>query len=521
MSIQTMTAHASNAESSDPCEVRGRQRVTLTPQLWLAAVLYLAAVALLLRMTQLDVKPLHHDEGVNAYFLTRLVNPPHEYRYDPTNYHGPLLYYLAWASTAVFGLTDFAIRFVPAVFGLLTIALVLPLRRTLGDLGTLSAATLLALSPGAVFHSRYFIHESILVCSTLALVVAFQGYLTGRRPAWLLLASLAAAAMTTTKETWIIAAGVLGCAAVSTVLWYRWRGHHARAAAPCRWPHATLVASVVALFAGVNLLFYTSLFTNWAGALDPFRAFDTWAATGQAEHTHPWFIYLRWLGEDELPVLVLGLCGAALALARTDNRFAVFTAFWAGGMIAAYSAIPYKTPWLTLNLLPPLALGAGYLIDRLERVAAAKWRGAGLAAGAVVAAIMIYQTVAINFLSYDDERRAYVYAGTSREIVALVTAIGDLIDRQEPVPVVVMSREQFPLSWYLRDVAAAYPGHVHALERGVVVASTEQTNEVTQALGNRFARLGEFQLRPGVVLVLYASPDLVDRASARRIFKTW
>jgi uncharacterized protein (TIGR03663 family) len=483
-------------------------RIWLSPQVWIASVIYIAAAALLLRMIALDTKPLHHDEGVNAFFLTNLVRPPHVYRYDPANYHGPTLYYLAWASAWVFGLSDFALRFVPAVFGLLTIALVLPLRRKLGDIGTLAAAGLLALSPGAVFHSRYFIHESILVCSTLALVVAGHRFLCNRRVGWLLLAALAAAGMTATKETWIVSAGVLICAGIGTAVWCRWRGR-AAAFARLTLPGPSAVMLATAVFVGVNLLFYTSFFTNWAGAVDSFRTFTVWAKTGQSAHTHPWFMYFWWLFEDELFLLVLGVAGAALALWRGTHRFAVSVGLWAIGTIAAYSLIPYKTPWLTLNLLPPLALSAGWLIDSLVHTASATYRRLGLVAAAAGAALMTYQTVVVNFVHYDDERYAYVYAQTNRELLALVDAIAALIGRtSDRVPVIVMSPDQFPLSWYLRDVAAAYPGSVQPATRGVVVAAERQAEEVARVLGDRFVRLGHYQLRSGVVLVLYASRDL-------------
>ena len=41
----------------------------------------------------------------------------------------------------------------------------------------------------------------------------------------------------------------------------------------------------------------------------------------------------------------------------------MFAALWSIGEIAAYSLIPYKTPWLMLNMTAPLALAAGYACE--------------------------------------------------------------------------------------------------------------------------------------------------------------
>src|SRR5262249_3784320 len=131
-----------------------------------AAILLVAAV---LRFYKLELKPLHNDEGVNAFFLLRLF---HEnfYRYDPANYHGPTLYYFALIASSVStlfrgegGLNIFVLRSVPVLFGLATVALILQLRKYLGALATATSALLLAVSPGAVYFSRDFIHEPILV----------------------------------------------------------------------------------------------------------------------------------------------------------------------------------------------------------------------------------------------------------------------------------------------------------------------------------------------------------------------
>ncbi|HEV7796639.1 MAG TPA: hypothetical protein VGO73_00680, partial [Pyrinomonadaceae bacterium] len=66
----------------------------ISERTWLilsAAIILLAAF---LRLYDLELVPLHHDEGVNGNFLVRLVREGF-YHYDPANYHGPTLYYFA------------------------------------------------------------------------------------------------------------------------------------------------------------------------------------------------------------------------------------------------------------------------------------------------------------------------------------------------------------------------------------------------------------------------------------------
>src|SRR3982751_1969336 len=120
--------------------------------LWLASCAFVTAVAAFLRFFWLTLKPLHHDEGVNGFFLTNLFRDG-VYKYDPANYHGPTLYYIALGFVEAFGLNTDSIRSSVAIFGVLTVALVLYLRRYIGDKGSFYAGLFIALSPGMVFIS--------------------------------------------------------------------------------------------------------------------------------------------------------------------------------------------------------------------------------------------------------------------------------------------------------------------------------------------------------------------------------
>ena len=148
--------------------------VERTPQMaertWMLSAAAVLVIGAFLRLVKLTLVPLHHDEGVNGNFLIALVRDG-KYFYDPQNYHGPTLYYftavIPWivrffggkVAGDKYGLTTFNIRLPTVIFGIATIWLALLLRKRIGTIGALSAAGLNAHSPGAIYLSRYFIHE--------------------------------------------------------------------------------------------------------------------------------------------------------------------------------------------------------------------------------------------------------------------------------------------------------------------------------------------------------------------------
>lgn len=502
---------------------------------WWGTATVILVVAALLRLYDLDLKPLHHDEGVNWHFLRGLIRPPHTYHYNPNNYHGPTLYYLAWLSTAVIGVNAFALRFVPAVLGIVTVALVLTLRRQIGATSALVAAALIALSPGAVYFSRYFIHEMLLGCFTVGAVVAALRYRDTGRLRWMLLASGCAGLMFATKETALISAVVLTGSAVGAVVAMRLRrSHHApapddegaveptldgvdlsrksfawaRADRRSWWPLLAGVATFLLVF----VLFYSSFFTYWDGIYAALKSFSPSRETAMQQHVGVWSTYVRWLWEEESPVLLLGAIGVSLALWRADNKVAVFVALWAVGIFTAYSVIPYKTPWLTLNMILPLAIVGGYGVEVLLCATSGSNVRTALAVGTTGFVIFIgYQTLILNFVRYDDDRYAYVYAHTRREALTLVREIDRVVRRRgrQVTTIAITSRDQFPLSWYFRDYRVGYYGRVIRITDPVVISSEEQAEGLQSQLGANYNRIGTYPLRPGVTLVLFVRKDFL------------
>ena len=208
-------AAVAKADASPPVATDDTAELRWLDRWFIPAAIGILLVAAALRLPELGINPFHHDEGVNGWFTTSLVRSG-RYFYDPQNYHGPSLYYAALLSEILFGLTDTAMRLVPVLFGMATVAIVLAMRPVIGTVAALVAGGLLAISPGMVYISRYFIHEMLLVAGTVGVVAAALLYLRTGKPVFVIVGAVALALMATTKESWIITLGVLGIAAVAS-----------------------------------------------------------------------------------------------------------------------------------------------------------------------------------------------------------------------------------------------------------------------------------------------------------------
>jgi uncharacterized protein (TIGR03663 family) len=517
----------------------------ISERTWRLASLGILIMGAFLRLYQLSLVPLHHDEGVNGNFLVTLVREG-KYIYNPENYHGPTLYFFSavipWLARffggkvfgEIYGLTTFNIRLITSAFGVGTIGLALLLRKRIGTIGALSAAGLIAISPGAVYLSRYFIHESLFVFFTLGIVVgALKFYDTGRG-SYLILASISAALMVATKETWVINGPVLLIALVTTTIYFwlrdlvngkqngsstgeRMRQIVDRFGGPV--PLATVALVAFAVFVLVNVLFYSSFFTNYPkGVRDSLQALSLWRQRTH-EHAHPWYQYVYWLLKEEGVVMVLAGLGALIAVWRADNRLAVFLSLWSFGLLAAYSLVGYKTPWISLNFIVPLALTSGYTLE----VGYQKLREFGHPLVIVPLAVLIggfcgYQMYQLNFVHYDDDKYPYVYAHTRREMLELVDQVEKIAKRMgtgTDTGIALVSPDYWPLPWYLRDYKkVGYYQQIVPTNEPLIIGSIAQEEQLKTTYGDRYVMVpskadnGAYPLRPGVDLLLYVRKDV-------------
>lgn len=169
---------------------------------WAAVI----AAACALRFWDLGARALHHDESIHAKWAWDLAQG--YYRHSPV-YHGPLLYVAQGFTFLVGTATDYTARVSPALFGMGVVVAPLALRRWLGPGGALAAGAFLALSPTAVYYSRFLRMDVYLAFFTLLAVAALWRYLDGGRARWLVAYALALALAFSTKEVAFLLVAVL------------------------------------------------------------------------------------------------------------------------------------------------------------------------------------------------------------------------------------------------------------------------------------------------------------------------
>lgn len=478
-----------------------------------AIALFVLAFALFLLCQDLSLRPFHHDEGVNGFFLTRLVREG-AYKYDPGNYHGPTLYYFSLPLVAILGLSDAAVRGTTVLFGLLTLVVLWRLLARSSAAMALAATALYATSTGAVFFSRYFIHETLFVAFTLCVV--FTSPTASSRERWRFVTTgLALGLLFATKETAFVSAGALAAGAL-VAAWLVERISPlavARGIKPFAVEHAeSLMHGALAFVASAGLL-YSSFFRNPVGILDAFRTFAFWTKTAVRDHENPWYQHLSWLREADPVLIYLGFAGILVALALRRSFIAVMASVWGLVLFAAYAVVRYKTPWLGLNMLPPLAITAGYLLAEIARVSFLKGRlslrPVAMVLTLAATGFSATKTWDLETKNYDDESHPYLYAHTQRSLIPFVHLIEEraaAIGSGRDAGIAVFAPENWPLPWYLRDYKnAGYWGEFKTdVNVDLYVGSVEQDPQLALKLGEKYERFGPYNMRGVVNLVLYA-----------------
>lgn len=511
---------------------------------WVAFFVLAVAVALALRLPQLDRRPMHNDESVNAVKFGQLWQHG-EYRYDPTEHHGPTLHYLTAAFCKLTGASDYQhlsearLRLFTALAGVAIILLLPLLRDSLGRVAIVTAAFLTALSPAMVFYSRYWIHEELLVLFSFLAIAAAWRFLKQPSWAWALLTGGALGLIQATKETFVFvlaaAVGAIVLDLLATGLTQRLSGNNGLAAFALPERRTAMLKHItLAVFAWLIVwaVLFSSFFTNGAGLFDSLRTFASWwSLAGQhSPHSHNWDFYLERLFWFKSARGVFWSEGFLFVLAifavresfyprprmRADPALVRFLAFYTVLLAAIYAIIPYKTPWCALGFLHGLILLAGVGASVLWQINARLIPRMALSlALALGTAHLGWQAWRASFPLCASQANPWVYAQTSPDILELVANVRDVAQAGQGdamlIKVVAENGDYWPLPWYLRefDHVGWWPEVPNEPLAPVVIASAK-LNLHLEAQGTH-VMAGYFQLRPQVFLELYVERGLWEK----------
>src|ERR1700745_1439593 len=342
-------------------------------------------LAMFLRFFLLGIKPPHFDEGINGWFVDQVMKNGF-YRYDPTNYHGPLHFYVLLLFESLFGRNVWALRLPVVLVSIACVWLALKFELLVGRNVSRIAALAMAVSPGFVFYGRYAIHEVWLQFFSMMFILGLLGLWRRGTLTYLWFAGAGLTGMILTKETYAIH---LACAVLAIpTLAVAYALNRVPDPGPAKRTWSWIDLAMVVIVGGFAIVFlYSGTFFNWSGVKGLYLAFKAWTETGAAGHGHE-KAWDYWLGlmlphfeikradffGYELPMLV-GLIlsfilGVAILFRRQfSQKFNLslrYLAIYGVGGLVAYSIVKYKTPWCIISFGWPLlfVFGGAILLVR-------------------------------------------------------------------------------------------------------------------------------------------------------------
>ena len=405
-------------------------------------------LAAFLRFFLLGMKPPHFDEGINGWFVDQMVRNGF-YKYDPTNYHGPLHFYVLFLSQTLFGRNLWALRLPVVLVSISCVWLTLRFEPFVGRNVSRLAALAMAVSPGFVFYGRYSIHEAWLVLFTMLFFVGLFGLWKFGTANYLWCAGMGLTGMILSKETYILH---VGCAMIAVaVCWVSNYFNKLEDSRPATqtWDYVDL-AVVIGTGVALIIFFYSGTFFNWNGVKGLYQAYLPWFKTGSEGHGHqkPWYYWLRLIARYEWPVLAgLVLC---LFSVRFKNVALRYLAIYSVGTLIAYSIVKYKTPWCIISFIWPFtfSFGAAVLLVPLT------YKRVVYLVSAILLTGSLGYCVWLNYFRCTTETEPYVYVQTYNDVYKFTDPLLQLAHsdpRAYQLVGHIIRASPHPLPWMLDD----------------------------------------------------------------------
>jgi len=359
---------------ADEYHIPSASGLTVAPWLTGEVALYalLGVIALGLRLMSLGERPLDAVEANQALAAWQFVSGQEvgALGYSPLMFLGNVLTF------TLVGASAFSARLVPVLFGMLLVLTPVLYRRLLGRWGALLASAFLAISPTAVYYSRYLGGEIAVIACALLMLGLKMRFVEDHDVKALDGAVVAGALMLTAGPG---AYAFLAMGLMFAIIWVvsaqLGRGGEdwdkMKEARQVLSAHKGIAGRLLLLFSVTVLLVGTCLLTYSPGFQMVIDQFSLWTAQmGPVGGGVPWYHHFLLLLFYEPLILAFAVAGIVLAFAHR-NIWTTFLVFWGVVALYAYTLFGGKSSGDLLLVLGPLVmlsgLAAGRLIEDIDR----------------------------------------------------------------------------------------------------------------------------------------------------------
>ena len=440
-------------------------------------------VALVARLVDLDVRPLHHDESLHAFYGLEFQQHL-TYRYIPF-LHGPVLYYLTALGFALFGVSDFVARLFPVLAGTMLCFYPWFFRHQLGRYGALCAAWLIALSPTYLYYSRFLRHDIYSEVFHVTALLGFLKFQQSKKQGWIVVAIAALTLNYANHELNFITCFLIAVyGLVILIKQKQWAdlGHFLKA------HREKLLWGLTVAFV-IYTLFFTTFFRNpWGflhGLPNPFStktSLGYWLSQHEVKRGgQPIYYYaLLLLAYEFFCIALVPFCKRYITSIR-NSQFLAFLIYFAAGSFIIYSWAGERMPWLLMHPLLPILLIAGFVVGKLieeKRIVAL----------CMLMPIFLFQCFIsgrLNYQSAADPRELLVFTQTSPDVKDVVATMNTLRNSQNrKINIAIDEELSWPFPWYMRDSAiTAYTKNLRQVppanykDKDILLVHTRHENE--------------------------------------------
>ncbi len=445
-----------------------------------------------LRLYQLDLKPMHHDEAEEQYYFIEPLLKGEGLVWDYDN-KGLAHHYLTFIFVKICGLSAFALRLSAAFFSLLTIILIYFLKDYIGRLGVFISSFFLAVSPFMVYYARQYTTYPFYLFFLILIIILFLNYYKKNKPVYLYASFFVLAIILNIN----IEALLIFSFIVLSFLYLNYLFEKDLLRKIIRFVHNIpkrmicfgIISLVVSFFA-IQSGFFSHLenIVNLPGGFIELIKKST-----ESGHNKSFFYYFKILYPFELGLLLISFLGFFYF---KKNTFSKFLIYWSICSLLIFSFIPYKTNWVVPVVIFPLFLLSGNTIDYLRKTLVNKKLFILIILSPFLIGSLFF-TIEQNFFvvnNFDKNKLGYVE--TSIDILKLRNDVDNNAKLNDVNKILIAAPSNWPIPVYLKDFSLRYQTDLKKInldnysDYGILITSQDQLNKEVPGFNKK-----EYELR--------------------------